>query len=153
MLRGLFRSCGEQGLLSRCGARASPCAGFPCCGARALGQGLPSLRSGSTGLRGCSSPALEPRLSGCGAQQGFAALRHIGSSWIRDGTHIACIGRQTLSLSRGNNHYQGNLTIFFLRLQFYFFFLLVFPIDSIWITMTNSQSSQEKTSTLEPKTS
>ena len=33
-----FSSCGERGLLFlRCGARASHCGGFSCCGARALG--------------------------------------------------------------------------------------------------------------------
>ena len=33
-----FSSCGERGLLSSCGARASPCGGFSCCEARALGR-------------------------------------------------------------------------------------------------------------------
>ena len=32
MLCGLFSSCGEQGLLSSCGVRASHCGGFSCCG-------------------------------------------------------------------------------------------------------------------------
>ena len=32
-----FSSCGERGLPSGCGAWASDCGGFPCCGARALG--------------------------------------------------------------------------------------------------------------------
>ena len=30
LLHGLFSSCGEQGLLSSCPARASPCSGFSC---------------------------------------------------------------------------------------------------------------------------
>ena len=34
--RGLFSSCGEQGLRSSCSVRASPCCGFSCHGARAL---------------------------------------------------------------------------------------------------------------------
>ena len=34
---GFFSSCGEWGLLSGCGARASHCAGFSCCRAQALG--------------------------------------------------------------------------------------------------------------------
>ena len=38
-----FSSCGEQGLLSSCGAQASHCGGF-CCGAWALGCGLQWLR-------------------------------------------------------------------------------------------------------------
>ena len=33
----IFSSWGEQGLLSSCGARASPCGGFSCCRAWALG--------------------------------------------------------------------------------------------------------------------
>ena len=36
MLRGLFSSCGEQGLLSSRGAWASHRGGSSCCGARAL---------------------------------------------------------------------------------------------------------------------
>ena len=35
-----FSSCGEQGLLSSCSARASRCGGFSCRGAWALGAGL-----------------------------------------------------------------------------------------------------------------
>ena len=38
LLHGLFSSCGNQGLLSSCGAQASHCHGFSCCGARALGH-------------------------------------------------------------------------------------------------------------------
>ena len=38
-----FSSCGEQGLLSSCGAWASHCGGFSCCRTRALGlEGLSS---------------------------------------------------------------------------------------------------------------
>ena len=33
-----FSSCGERRLTLRCGARASHCGGFFCCGARALGM-------------------------------------------------------------------------------------------------------------------
>ena len=40
------------------------------------------------------------RLSSCGSQYlwhtGLAALRHLGSSWTRDRTHVSCIGRQIL---------------------------------------------------------
>ena len=35
--RGLFSSCGNWGATLRCGARASHCGGFSCCGAWALG--------------------------------------------------------------------------------------------------------------------
>ena len=37
LLRGLFSSCSEQGLLSSCGVRASHFGGFSCCRAQALG--------------------------------------------------------------------------------------------------------------------
>ena len=33
-----FSTCSKQGILSHCGARASHCSGFSCCGARALGH-------------------------------------------------------------------------------------------------------------------
>ena len=49
LLHGLFSSCGEQGLLSRCGAQSSYGGGFSCCGARALRH---------RGLSSCGSPAL-----------------------------------------------------------------------------------------------
>ena len=37
LLRVLFSRCGEWGLLSSCGVRASHCCGFPCCGVQAVG--------------------------------------------------------------------------------------------------------------------
>ena len=37
LLLRLFSSCGNPGLLSSCGAPASHCSGFSCCGAWALG--------------------------------------------------------------------------------------------------------------------
>ena len=55
----LFFSCGEWGLLSGWGARASPRHGFSCCRARALGH---------MGFSSCSSWVLEHRLSSCGAR-------------------------------------------------------------------------------------
>ena len=52
--------CGELGLPSRLGVRASRCSGFPCWGPRALGR---------AGFRSCGSRALEHRLNNsCGAQ-------------------------------------------------------------------------------------
>ena len=54
-----FFSCGAQGLLSSCRARASHCRGFPRCRAQAS---VVEAR----GLGSCSSWALEHRLSGCG---------------------------------------------------------------------------------------
>ena len=64
MLRGLFSSCGEQGLLSSGGAWASHRSGSSCCGARALG---------CTSLGSCGSRAAEHRLGSRGAQ---ASLLH-----------------------------------------------------------------------------
>ena len=64
-----FSSCSEWGLLSTCGAQASHCSGFSCCGARALEQRL----------------------------VGLIALRHVGSSQTRDWTHVPYAGRQILN--------------------------------------------------------
>ena len=55
----------------------------------------------STGSRACGhsssgSQALEHRLSSCG-NKGLVTPRHVGSSQIRDRTHISYIGRQILS--------------------------------------------------------
>ena len=44
------------------------------------------------GLSSFSSRALEHILSSCGPP----AQLHVGSSWIRDWTHVSCIGRQIL---------------------------------------------------------
>ena len=49
-----------------CGARASHCGGFSCCGALALG--LQASVMVVHGLSSCGSQALERRLSSCGAQ-------------------------------------------------------------------------------------
>ena len=59
---------------SSLGARAAHRGSFSHCRAQALGVG--------------ASVATAHRLS-CGG-----ALRHVGSSWIRDQTHVSCIGRQ-----------------------------------------------------------
>ena len=50
----------------RCGARASHCGGFSCCGAQALGTRASVVVA--HGLSSCGSRALERRLSSCGAQ-------------------------------------------------------------------------------------
>ena len=55
---------------SGCGAWASHCSDISCYTAHALGH---------TGFRSCG-----PRL---------VALRHVGSSWTRDRTHVLCISR------------------------------------------------------------
>ena len=49
-----------------CGARASHCGGFSCCGARALGVWASVVVA--CGLSSCGSRALERRLSSCGAR-------------------------------------------------------------------------------------
>ena len=48
-----------------CGARASHCGGFSCCGARALGTWASAVAA--RGLSSCGMRALEHRLSSCGA--------------------------------------------------------------------------------------
>ena len=65
-----------------CGARASHCGGFSCCGAQALGMwasvvvvhGLQQLR-----------------------HTGLVAPWHVGSSWTRSQTCVPCIGRWILN--------------------------------------------------------
>ena len=42
----------------------------------------------------CSLRALEHRFNSCGPW--IAALRRVGSPWVRDRTHVPCIGRQIL---------------------------------------------------------
>ena len=50
----------------RCGARASPCGGFSCCRAWALGVQASVVVA--RGLSSCGSQAPERRLSSCGAR-------------------------------------------------------------------------------------
>ena len=80
--RGLFSSCGEQGLLSSggWGVWASHHGGSSCCEAWAL---VP------TDLF-CGSWAREPRPSGCDAWAQL--LCHVWSSQTRGGTHVPCFG-------------------------------------------------------------
>ena len=54
-----------MGATLRCGAQASHCGGFSCCGARALGARASVVAA--RGLSSCGSRALERRLSSCGA--------------------------------------------------------------------------------------
>ena len=72
LLHRLFSSYSERGLLSSCGARASPCSGLSCC--RALGE--------------WASVVLAP--------PGSVAPQHVGSFWTRDRTLVSCTGRQIL---------------------------------------------------------
>ena len=61
LLCGLFSSCGEWGLLSSCGVWASPCSGFSCWGAWAVGHQASVVVAHE--LSGCGSQALEHKLS------------------------------------------------------------------------------------------
>ena len=59
-----FSSCREQGLLSSCGAQASLCGGFSCCGAQVLGHAGSAVWA--QGLSSYTLQALEHGLrSGC----------------------------------------------------------------------------------------
>ena len=59
LLLRLFSSCGRQGPLHICSAQASPCSGFSCCGARALGH---------TDFRSCGTWAQWSQFPGSRAQ-------------------------------------------------------------------------------------
>ena len=66
-----FSSCSEWGTTLCCGAQASHCSGFSCCGARALGVWALGARASvvaTHGLSSCGSQALESRLSSCGTR-------------------------------------------------------------------------------------
>ena len=76
-----FSSCGEWGLLSSCGTRASHCAGVSSCGAQALGtQALVVVA--------CGSAVVVP---------GLSCSLHVESSQTRDRTCVSCTGRQILN--------------------------------------------------------
>ena len=78
-------------LLSSCSVWASHCRVSFFCGAWALGR---TGFSSSMGVSIRGSRAREHRLNGCDA--GFSCSTHVGSSWIRDWTHVSYIGRQIL---------------------------------------------------------
>ena len=71
LLRAGFFQLRRAGATLRCGARASHCGGFSCCGARALGARASVVVA--RGLSSCGSQALERRLSSCGTR---ASLLH-----------------------------------------------------------------------------
>ena len=79
-----FSSCGEQGLLSSFGARASHCSGFSCCRAQALGH---------RDFSSCGPWVLERGLGSYGTWALLASW-HVGSSRIRDQTCVLCTDRQ-----------------------------------------------------------
>ena len=143
MLHGLFRSCGEQGLLSRCGVRASHCGGFSCCRARALGRGFQSLSSCSTGAQllqfsGSRTQAQQLWCTGlcCSAAHGIL----LDQGW---NSHL--LHWQADSVTEpGKLSLPGKPRYFLFKTTIFIFCLLVFPGDPIWINITNSQSSLEK---------
>ena len=61
-----FLQLRRAGATLRCGARASHCGGFSCCGAWALGAWASVVVA--RGLSSCGLWSLERRLSSCGAQ-------------------------------------------------------------------------------------
>ena len=78
LLREGFLQLGRAGATLHCGAQASHCGGFSCCGARSLGAWASVVVA--HGLSSCSSQALERRLSSRGA---WAQLLH--GMWDRPG--------------------------------------------------------------------
>ena len=77
-----FSSCHEQGLLSSCGAWASHCSGFSCCGAVTLG--LMGSVAASPGLKSTDSVVV--------VLPGLSCSEARASSQVRDRTCISCIG-------------------------------------------------------------
>ena len=87
-----FLELRRTGLLSSCGVRASPCGGFSCCEAPALGSWAQYLQ--------LPGPRAQAQWLG---RSGLAAPGDVGSSWPRDRTGVPpnpppCpIARQTLN--------------------------------------------------------
>ena len=87
------RAFSEWGATLRCGAQASHCGGFSCCGAWGLECRLSS----------CGTWAQQLWLMGSRAQAqqlwrtGLVAPWHVGSSRTRARTHVPCIGRRILN--------------------------------------------------------
>ena len=63
---GGYSSLRRVGAILRCGAQASHCGGFFCCGARVLGVQASIVVA--RGLSSCGSWALEQSLSSCDAR-------------------------------------------------------------------------------------
>ena len=61
-----FLQLWRTGTTLRCGAQASHCSGFSCCGAQTLGTRVSVVVA--RGLSSCGSWALERRLSSCGSR-------------------------------------------------------------------------------------
>ena len=89
-----FSSCSKRGATLHCGARASHCGGFSCCGARALGTQTSVAVAG--GLSSCGTRALGRRLNSCGARAKLLCSMW-ESSWTRARTCVPCVGSQILN--------------------------------------------------------
>ena len=90
---GCSGSCLQRGLFSSYVAR---CTGFSLWWPHVADHRLQGASViAACGLSSCGSQALEHRLSFCG----LAALQHVGSSWIRDGTCMCLPLSQAHSLS------------------------------------------------------
>ena len=118
----LFSSCGEQGLLSSCGAQASHCGGFSC-EARA---------PGCSAFSSCSSQAPEHWLSSV-ARVLICSVTGVRSPQIRDWTRVSCIGRQMLYLCVTREAPQCVLTSYLSLTAFLEYFCeqlreIIFPI-------------------------
>ena len=92
LLCGLSLVAANRVFFSNCSAWASCCSGLSCCGAQVLGECASVAVAG--GLSSWGSHAIEHGLSSCGTR-GLVAPQHVGS-WIRDWTHVSCIGRWIL---------------------------------------------------------
>ena len=120
LLRGLFSSFGERGLLSSCGAWASHCSGFSCCRAWALGR---------TAFCRCGTRALVARgmwnLSGPGIQSCI-------SRWIP----IHCATKQVPSffLTDEKIFHQINISDF-VSVQHLMNVWVVFTLKLLWIVL------------------
>ena len=86
LLRAGFLQLWRAGATHPCGARASHCGGFSCCGARVLGK-----RAQQLGHAGSRAQAQQLQ------RTDFVAPRHVGSSRTRDRTLVPCMGRQILN--------------------------------------------------------
>ena len=94
LLRTGFLQLRRAGATLRCGARASHCSGFSCCGARALGAPasvVVATRAQQLWLAGSRANAQQLWCTG------LVAPRHVGSSQTRARTPVPCFGRRILN--------------------------------------------------------
>ena len=105
LLRTCFLQLLRAGATLPCGAWASHCSGFSCCGARALGT-----RAQQLWLAGSRAQA---QLLWC---TGLVAPWHVGSSQTRDRTRVPCTGRRILFF---------NLFVLFIYFWLHWIFIVV----------------------------